>query len=113
MRVPVERAMQVCPVEVAVSVLGGAWKLTLVKYLLEGTHRFGELGRRVPTANTKTLTRQLRELEQDGIVARKVFQQVPPKVEYSLTEWGLSLAPLVALMNEWGTAFVDSPPSSR
>lgn len=75
--------------------------------------RFGELGRRVPTANTKTLTRQLRELEQDGIVTRKVFEQVPPKVEYSLTEWGLSLAPLVALMNEWGTAFVDSPPSSR
>ncbi|GAA4918410.1 helix-turn-helix domain-containing protein [Nesterenkonia rhizosphaerae] len=108
MRLPVERAMQVCPVEVAVSVLGGAWKLTLVKCLLERPHRFGELGRRVPLANTKTLTRQLRELEQDGIVLRKVFEQVPPKVEYSLTERGRSLAPLVALMNEWGAAFVET-----
>lgn len=105
MRVSVERAMQVCPVEVAVSVLGGAWKLTLVKYLLERPHRFGELGRRVPTANTKTVTRQLRELEQDGIVRRRVFDQVPPKVEYSLTERGLSLEPLVMLMNDWGTTF--------
>ncbi|MGJ9406375.1 winged helix-turn-helix transcriptional regulator [Nesterenkonia aurantiaca] len=105
MRVSVERAMQVCPVEVAVSVLGGAWKLTLVKYLLERPYRFGELGRRVPTANTKTVTRQLRELEQDGIVHRTVFDQVPPKVEYSLTERGLSLGPLVSLMDDWGAAF--------
>jgi DNA-binding HxlR family transcriptional regulator len=64
--VPVRRAMEVCPVEVAVSAVGGTWKLTVIKHLLEGTRRFNELGRLLPLANTKTLTRQLRELEEDG-----------------------------------------------
>lgn len=97
--------MEVCPVEVAVSVLGGTWKLTLVKHLLEGTHRFGELSRLLPEANRKTLTRQLRELEEDGIVNREVHAEVPPKVEYSLTELGQTLAPLVDAMNRWGTNY--------
>lgn len=105
MRLPVERALQVCPVEVAVSVLGGTWKLTLVKHLLEGTKRFNELGRLVPLANTKTLTRQLRELEDDGVVQRTVYPEVPPRVEYSLTERGRSLESLVAAMNAWGIDF--------
>lgn len=105
MRLPVERALQVCPVEVAVAVLGGTWKLTLVKHLLEGTKRFNELGRLVPLANTKTLTRQLRELEDDGVVQRTVYPEVPPRVEYSLTERGRSLESLVAAMNAWGIDF--------
>lgn len=105
MRLPVQRAVEVCPVEVAVSVLGGTWKLTLVKHLLEGTKRFNELGRRVPLANTKTLTRQLRELEADGILCRTIHPQVPPKVEYSLTDLGRSLAPIVAAMDRWGAEF--------
>lgn len=108
MRLPVQRAIEVCPVEVAVSVLGGTWKLTLVKHLLEGTKRFNELGRLVPLANTKTLTRQLRELETDGVVSRTVYPQVPPKVEYSLTELGRSLDPIVAAMNAWGAEFSDA-----
>lgn len=105
MRLPVSRALEVCPVEVAVSVLGGTWKLTLVKHLLEGTRRFNELGRLVPAANTKTLTRQLRELEEDGIVARTVYREVPPRVEYALTELGRTLRPLVAAMDTWGMEF--------
>lgn len=105
MRLPVRRAVQVCPVEVAVSVLGGTWKLTLVKHLASGSHRFGELGRLVPLANRKTLTRQLRELEEDGVVTRTVHPEVPPRVEYALTELGESLAPVVAAMDAWGQHF--------
>ncbi|MDR8020474.1 winged helix-turn-helix transcriptional regulator [Nesterenkonia aerolata] len=97
--------MEVCPVEVAVSVLGGTWKLTVVKHLLEGTLRFGELSKLLAGANRKTLTRQLRELEEDGIVHREVYPEVPPKVEYSLTELGQSLAPVVEVMNEWGAVY--------
>ena len=105
MRLPVQRAMEVCPVEVSVSVLGGAWKLTLVKHLMGQTLRFGQLSRLVPLANRKTLTRQLRELEEDGVIHRQVYAQVPPKVEYSLTDVGASLAPLVEVMNAWGERY--------
>lgn len=105
MRLPVERALEVCPVEVAVSVLGGTWKLTLVKHLLGGTRRFNELGRLVPLANTKTLTRQLRELEADGIVQRTAYPEVPPRVEYALTELGRGLEPIVEAMDAWGAEF--------
>lgn len=107
MRLPVSRAMEVCPVEVAVSVLGGTWKLTLVKHLLTGTRRFNELGRLVPLANTKTLTRQLRELEEDGIIQRTVYPEVPPRVEYALTELGRSLEPIVNAMDTWGASFAE------
>lgn len=105
MRLPVSRAIEVCPVEVAVSVLGGTWKLTLVKHLLSGTRRFNELGRLVPLANTKTLTRQLRELEEDGIIRRTVYPEVPPRVEYALTDLGRSLEPIVSAMDTWGADF--------
>ncbi|MGO2644543.1 winged helix-turn-helix transcriptional regulator [Brevibacterium aurantiacum] len=105
MRLPVRRAMEVCPVEVAVSAVGGTWKLTVIKHLLEGTCRFNELGRLVPLANTKTLTRQLRELEEDGLVLRTVYPEVPPRVEYSLTELGRSLQSIVEAMNVWGKDF--------
>ena len=105
MRLPVRRAMEVCPVEVAVSAVGGTWKLTVIKHLLEGTRRFNELGRLVPLANTKTLTRQLRELEEDGLVLRTVYPEVPPRVEYSLTDLGRSLQPIAEAMNEWGKDF--------
>ncbi|WP_083713183.1 helix-turn-helix domain-containing protein [Brachybacterium sp. P6-10-X1] len=105
MRLPVHRAVEVCPVEVAVSVLGGTWKLTVVKHLLQGTRRFNELGRLLPLANTRTLTRQLRELEEDGIVRRTDHHEVPPRVDYALTDLGHSLEDLVAAMDEWGAAF--------
>ncbi|WP_210604069.1 winged helix-turn-helix transcriptional regulator [Brevibacterium oceani] len=105
MRLPVRRAMDVCPVEVAVSAVGGTWKLTLIKHLLDGTRRFNELGRLVPLANTKTLTRQLRELEDDGLVRRVAYPEVPPRVEYSLTDLGRSLEPIVTAMNVWGKDF--------
>lgn len=107
MRLPVKKAMEVCPVEVAVSVLGGTWKLTIVKHLLGGTRRFNELGRLVLLANTKTLTRQLRELEEDGVVQRTAYPEVPPRVEYALTDTGRALEPIVIAMDTWGADFAE------
>lgn len=106
MRKQVETALTVCPVEVAVAVLGGAWKLTIIKHLLGGRRRFGELGRLVGPVNPRVLTRQLRELEADGLLTRTIYPEVPPRVEYSLTDLGESLEPAVAWLNEWGAKYV-------
>jgi DNA-binding HxlR family transcriptional regulator len=105
-RPPVLRAAQVCPVEVAIAVLGGSWKMTVVKHLSEHTHRFGELVRAVGPVTPRVLTRQLRELEADGVVQRTVFPQVPPRVEYSLTPLGRTLSPLVAQLDAWGDDYL-------
>lgn len=99
------RALDVCPVEVAIAVVGGAWKMTVVKNLAERTHRFGELRRAVGDVTPRVLTRQLRELETDGVIERTVYAQVPPKVEYSLTELGRALTPLVAELDSWGARY--------
>ena len=105
-RAPVRRAAEVCPVEVAIAVLGGSWKMTVVKHLTERTHRFGELRRAVGPVTPRVLTRQLRELETDGVLCRTVYPEVPPRVEYSLTPLGRTLAPLVAQLNEWGSDYL-------
>ena len=105
MRGSVRAAFEVCPVEVATAVLGGSWKLTIVKHLGAGTLRHGELCRALPAAPPRTLTRQLRELEADGVVHREVYAEVPPKVEYSLTVLGASMAPIIVLLDEWGADY--------
>ena len=92
----------VCPVEVTLSIVGGKWKLQIVYCLLNGTKRFGQLRRLIPGATQQMLTLQLRELEQAGIIRRQVYAQVPPKVEYSLTELGRSLEPMVYQVASWG-----------
>ncbi len=92
----------VCPVELTLSIVGGRWKLPIVYRLLSGTKRFGELRRLIPDATQQLLTLQLRELEQMGILHRQVYAQVPPKVEYSLTELGRSLEPIVLQIYAWG-----------
>ena len=94
--------MRGCPVEVTLKVFGGKWKPLIVYYLLDGTRRFGELRRLLPHATQQMLTLQLRELEQVGVLHRQVYAQVPPKVEYSLTELGRSLEPILRQMNAWG-----------
>ncbi len=92
-----------CPVEVTLRVIGGKYKPLLLYYLTEHrVLRYGELRRLVPAASKKMLTLQLRELEEDGIVKRKVFHQVPPKVEYSLTSRGTTLRPVMVAMGNWG-----------
>jgi DNA-binding HxlR family transcriptional regulator len=92
-----------CPVEVALDLVGGKWKGVIVYHLLQSTLRFNELRRRLPTATQRMLTRQLRELEECGLVNREIFPQVPPRVDYSLTEEGRSLAPIILAMHDWGT----------
>jgi DNA-binding HxlR family transcriptional regulator len=91
-----------CPVEITAAVIGGKCKPMIVFFLEAGTRRFGELFKLIPATTKKMLTQQLRELERDEIVRRKIFAQVPPKVEYSLTRHGKSLKPILRLMSAWG-----------
>lgn len=94
-----------CPVEVTLDVIGGKWKGMVLHRLLDGTTRFNEIRRAVPGVTQRMLTRQLRELEADGVIRRKVYAEVPPKVEYSLTEFGRSLEPILSLMGDWGNQY--------
>jgi DNA-binding HxlR family transcriptional regulator len=91
-----------CPVEATVDVIGGKWKAPILWHLRSGTKRFAELKRLMPNITERMLTQQLRELETDRVVARKVYAVVPPRVEYSLTEFGRSLEPILELMCQWG-----------
>jgi DNA-binding HxlR family transcriptional regulator len=94
-----------CPIETTLDVIGGKWKGMVLHRLLTGTTRFNELRRAVPKVTQRMLTRQLRELERDGVIRRQVYAEVPPKVEYSLTEFGLSLRPILMAMNAWGERY--------
>jgi DNA-binding HxlR family transcriptional regulator len=97
-----------CPVEAILTVIGGKWKVLIIWHLRESALRFGELKRQMPTSITQQmLTQQLRELEADGVVHREIFAQVPPRVEYSLTEFGRSLQPVLHAMSQWGEAFLQ------
>lgn len=91
-----------CPVEFTLDVIGGKWKGILLYHMIDGKKRFNEFRRICPSITQRMLTLQLRELEADGIVHREVYNQVPPKVEYSLTEFGRTLEPIVLQMKEWG-----------
>lgn len=102
-----------CPVEAMVEVIGGKWKGVILYHLLDGTKRFNELKRLKPNITQRMLTLQLRELEADGIIHREVYREVPPKVEYSLTELGESLRPIILLMMEWATQNMEKVLESR
>jgi DNA-binding HxlR family transcriptional regulator len=86
-------------------VIGGRWKVLILRELFGGVRRFGELHRALSGITQKMLTQQLREMERDGIVHRKVYAEVPPKVEYSLTPMGKELRPLLSAMHKWGSAY--------
>ncbi|AJE80457.1 MarR family transcriptional regulator [Streptomyces albus] len=98
----IDHLSEECMVEAALEVIGGKWKLVILRHLLEGTRRFGELDKALPGITPRMLTRQLRELEADGLVLRTVYPQVPPKVEYSVTEIGESLRALTDQLEQWG-----------
>ncbi|AEP93128.1 transcriptional regulator HypR [Bacillus subtilis] len=102
-----------CPVEFTLDVIGGKWKGILFYHMIDGKKRFNEFRRICPSITQRMLTLQLRELEADGIVHREVYQQVPPKVEYSLTEFGRTLEPIVLQMKEWGESNRDVLESYR
>ena len=91
-----------CPIEVTLDVIGGKWKVVILFWLKGGALRFGELRRKIPGVSERMLTQQLRELEEHGIVHREVYAVVPPRVEYSLTDYGRTLGPITELMCAWG-----------
>lgn len=90
-----------CPVEAALDIIGGKWKAILLFRILEETRRFNELRRLQPTLTQRMLTNQLRELERDGLITRKIYPEMPPKVEYSITEFGRTLEPLLLALTQW------------
>lgn len=94
-----------CPVESALAVIGGRWKGVVLYWLTKGTLRFGELRRLLPNCTQRMLTLQLRELEQEGLVKRTVFAEVPPRVEYELTPFGKSLEPILLSLRDWGDRY--------
>ncbi len=91
-----------CPVEVTLEAITGRWKVMTIHQLLEGTKRFNQLQRELKGVTHRTLTKQLREMEEQGIIIRKDFKEIPPRVEYSLSPLGKSLKPILMAMHEWG-----------
>ena len=98
-----------CSVEATLDLIDGKWKGVILYHLLEGTHRFGELRRKMPNVTQRMLTNQLRELEEDGLLDRKIYAQVPPRVDYSLTARGRSLQPIITALKAWGDANIVLP----
>ena len=100
-----EKALPACPVETTLTLISSKWKVLILRDLLAGTKRFGELRRSVGNVSQKVLTAQLREMEDSGLVTRTVYPEVPPRVEYALTELGQSLRPILDAMWNWGEVY--------
>ena len=96
------KELPACPVETTLTLISDKWKVLILRDLMTGTKRFGELKRSVGNVSQKVLTAQLREMEQSGLLTRTVYPEVPPRVEYSLTELGRSLKPVLDAMWDWG-----------
>lgn len=96
-----------CPVETTLMLIGNKWKVLIIRNLLTGTKRFGELKKSIGKVSQKVLTTQLRDMEESGLISRKVYAEVPPKVEYSLTDLGKSLQPILNAMLQWGTEYKE------
>ena len=97
--------MPACPVETTLMLISDRWKVLIIRDLLDGTKRFGELKKSIGSISQKVLTSNLREMEADGLVNRKVYAEVPPRVEYTLTDTGYSLKPILDAMVEWGMEY--------
>lgn len=97
-----------CPVETTLSLIGDKWKVLILRDLITSTKRFGELKKSIGTVSQKVLTAQLRNMEENGLVHREVYAEVPPRVEYSLTELGQSLKPILDAMQNWGEEYKKS-----
>ena len=94
-----------CPVETTLMLIGDKWKVLILRDLMDGTKRFGELKKSIGTVSQKVLTAQLRDMEKKGLLTRKVYAEVPPRVEYTLTEMGYSLKPILDAMWTWGAGY--------
>lgn len=97
-----EQPIIACPVEMTLSLISNRWKILIIRDLLTGTKRFGELKKSIGSISQKVLTANLRSMEEDGLLTRKVYAEVPPKVEYTLTDLGYSLQSILDVMSEWG-----------
>lgn len=104
---PDKETLPPCPVETTLLLIGNKWKVLILRDLLDGTKRFGELKRSIGSVSQKVLTQQLRAMESDGLVHREVYAEVPPRVEYSLTELGESLKPILDAMLNWGMDYKE------
>jgi len=96
-----------CPVETTLLLINDRWKILILRELLDGTKRFGELRKAIGTVSPKVLTSHLRSMEEDGLVDREIFAEVPPRVEYTLTELGESLKPVLDAMKDWGINYQE------
>ena len=99
------KELPACPVETTLTLIGNKWKVLIIRDLLQGTKRFGELKKSIGSVSQKVLTSQLRAMEEDGLIHREVYAEVPPRVEYSLTELGWSLKPILYAMVNWGNNY--------
>ncbi|MDO4561521.1 MAG: helix-turn-helix domain-containing protein [bacterium] len=102
---PLKDDLPPCPVETTLTLIGDKWKVLILRDLMEGTKRFGELKKSIGSVTQKVLTQQLRAMEKSGLLTRKVYAEVPPRVEYTLTETGYSLKPILDAMGNWGTSY--------
>lgn len=95
-----------CPMTATLEYIGGRWKCIILFYLTTGTRRFGEIAARIPAISRKVLTQQLKELERDGLILRKEYKEIPPRVEYALTDLGQSLSPVFKAISDWGKHYI-------
>lgn len=102
---PTQAVLPACPVETTLTMISDKWKVLILRDLLTGTKRFGELKKSIGSVSQKVLTAQLRQMEASGLVSRKVYAEVPPRVEYTLTDLGYSLKPILMAMQNWGEAY--------
>lgn len=102
------KILPACPVETTLTLIGDKWKVLILRDLLPGTKRFGELKKSIGSVSQKVLTAQLRDMEENGLVSRKVYAEVPPRVEYTLTELGYSLKPVLDALWNWGEDYKAS-----
>lgn len=105
-------ALPACPVETTLTLISDKWKVLILRDLLPGTKRFGELKKSIDSVSQKVLTSQLRQMEESGLLLRTAYPEVPPRVEYSLTDLGYSLKPILDAMQDWGEAYKAKNASS-
>ncbi|WP_195267081.1 helix-turn-helix domain-containing protein [Eubacterium sp. 1001713B170207_170306_E7] len=108
-----DRPLPACPVETTLMLIGSKWKVLILRDLMDGTRRFSELKRSIGTITQKVLTSNLRDMEDCGLLTRTVYPEVPPRVEYTLTETGYSLKPILDSMVDWGTAYKNQSEFAR
>ena len=105
MNLQITKELPACPVETTLTLIGDKWKVLILRDLLTGTKRFGELKKSIGSVSQKVLTAQLRAMEESGLLTRTVYAEVPPRVEYTLTDLGQSLKPVLDAMGDWGKAY--------